>query len=90
MEEFNKISYLRNHARDRKQEISEAIQFYKENNYFGAIASSLHELCYWNGYLDGVNQTSEIFADNIEEDIKEKIEKTFSKEDKDVKKCEDV
>lgn len=90
MEEFNKISYLRNHARHRKQEISAAIQFYEENNYFGAIASSLHELCYWNGYLDGLNQTSEIFADNIEKDIKEKMERAFSEEDKNVKKCEDV
>lgn len=90
MEEFNKISYLRSHAKHRKQEISAAIQFYKENNYFGAIASSLHELCYWNGYLDGLNQTSEIFADNIEKGIKEKMGKIFSEEDKDVKKCEDV
>lgn len=90
MDEFNKISYLRKHARNRKQEISAAIQFYKENDYFGAIASSLHELCYWNGYLDGLNQTSEIFADNIEKDIKEKMERAFSEEDKDVKKCKDV
>lgn len=44
------LNNLRYQARRRQTEINERINFYRENEFYGAIVSDLHELSYWQGY----------------------------------------
>lgn len=71
-----KLNYLKYDARRHQSEVSARIEFYRENEFYGAIASDLNELSFWQGYRRAISDMEHCLD--------------IYKEETDDKKCETV
>lgn len=61
------LKHLKKYAKTQQAEITSALNFYIENKIYGAIASSLNNLAYWEGYLSAIREIEMTEADILKD-----------------------